>query len=42
MVAMFMTAKTTQTEEFWRAACRKDFYISATKAKELGVIDEVI
>ena len=37
-----MAAKTTQTEEFWRAACRKDFYISATKAKELGVIDEVI
>ena len=37
-----MAAKTTQTEEFWRTACRKDFYISATRAKELGVIDEVI
>jgi len=37
-----MAAKTTQTEEFWRNACRKDFYISAAKAKELGVIDEII
>ena len=37
-----MASKTNQTEEFWRTACRKDFYISATKAKELGVIDEVI
>jgi ATP-dependent protease ClpP protease subunit len=37
-----MAAKTTQTEEFWRTACRKDFYISAARAKELGVIDEVI
>ena len=37
-----MAEKTKQTEEFWRTACRKDFYISATKAKELGVIDEII
>lgn len=37
-----MAAKTTQTEEFWRTACRKDFYISAARAKELGVIDEII
>jgi ATP-dependent Clp protease protease subunit len=37
-----MAEKTSQTEEFWRAACRKDFYISAAKALELGVIDEII
>ena len=37
-----MADKTNQTEDFWRKSCRKDFYISATRAKELGVIDEVI
>jgi ATP-dependent protease ClpP protease subunit len=37
-----MAEKTNQTEEFWRKSCRKDFYISAARAKELGVIDEVI
>jgi len=37
-----MAEKTGQTEDFWRKSCRKDFYISASKAKELGVIDEVI
>jgi ATP-dependent Clp protease protease subunit len=37
-----MADKTNQTEDFWRKSCRKDFYISAARAKELGVIDEVI
>ena len=37
-----MSDKTGQTEDFWRKSCRKDFYISAARAKELGVIDEVI
>ena len=37
-----MANKTKQDEEFWRKACRKDFYMSAIKAKELGLIDEVI
>lgn len=37
-----MAEKTNQGEEFWRKACRKDFYMTAEKAKELGLIDEVI
>jgi ATP-dependent Clp protease protease subunit len=37
-----LSKKTLQTEEFWRKACRKDFYISAEKALELGVIDKII
>jgi len=37
-----MAEKTKQNEEFWRKACRKDFYMSATKAVELGIIDQVI
>ncbi len=37
-----LSKKTSQTEEFWRKACRKDFYISAEKALELGVIDKII
>lgn len=37
-----MAAKTKNNEEFWRKACRKDFYMSAEKAKELGLIDKVI
>ena len=37
-----MARKTGQTEEFWRKACRKDFYISAAYAKEIGVIDDVL
>ena len=37
-----MANKTKQDEEFWRKACRKDFYMSAIKAKELGLIDEII
>jgi len=37
-----MAEKTNQNEEFWRKACRKDFYMTAEKAKELGLIDEVI
>lgn len=37
-----MELKTKQSADFWRKACRKDFYMSASKAKELGLIDEVI
>jgi ATP-dependent Clp protease protease subunit len=37
-----MANKTKQDEEFWRKACRKDFYMSAVKALELGLIDQVI
>lgn len=37
-----MAGKTKNNEEFWRKACRKDFYMSAEKAKELGLIDTVI
>jgi ATP-dependent Clp endopeptidase proteolytic subunit ClpP len=37
-----MARKTAQPEDFWRKACRKDFYISAAYAKEIGVIDEVL
>lgn len=37
-----MEAKTGQSAEFWRKSCRKDFYMSAIRAKELGLIDEVI
>jgi ATP-dependent Clp endopeptidase proteolytic subunit ClpP len=37
-----MAIKTKQDEEFWRKACRKDYYMSAEKAKELGLIDEIV
>lgn len=37
-----MADKTTQNEDYWRKACRKDFYMTAEKAKELGLIDEVL
>lgn len=37
-----MAEKTNQDEDFWRKACRKDFYMTAEKAKELGLIDDVL
>ena len=37
-----MATRTTQDEDFWRKECRKDFYMSAQKALELGVIDKII
>lgn len=37
-----MAEKTKQNEDYWRKACRKDFYMSATKAIELGLIDQII
>ena len=37
-----MESKTKQNADFWRKACRKDYYMSAAKALELGVIDEII
>lgn len=39
---LMMAEKTGQSEEFWRKVCRKDFYITAAKAQELGIVDEVI
>jgi ATP-dependent Clp protease protease subunit len=37
-----MATRTAKDEDFWRKACRKDFYMTAEKAKEFGLIDEVI
>ena len=37
-----MARKTKQNEEFWRKACRKDYYMTAEKALELGLIDKII
>ena len=37
-----MEKRTNQSAEYWRKVCRKDFYMTAAKAKELGIIDEVI
>lgn len=37
-----MATKTNQDEEFWRKACRKDYYMSAAKALELGLIDQIV
>lgn len=37
-----MAAKTKHDEDFWRKACRKDYYMTAQKALELGLIDKVI
>jgi ATP-dependent Clp protease protease subunit len=37
-----MATKTVKDEDFWRKACRKDFYMTAEKAKEYGLIDDVI
>lgn len=34
--------KTAMDKDFWRKACRKDFYMSAEKALELGIIDKII
>jgi ATP-dependent Clp endopeptidase proteolytic subunit ClpP len=37
-----MAQRTKHDEDFWRKACRKDFYMSAQKALELGLIDQII
>lgn len=37
-----MASKTKQNEDFWRKTCRKDFYMSAEKALEFGLIDGII
>ena len=37
-----MAQRTKQDETFWRKACRKDFYMSAEKALEYGIIDQII
>lgn len=39
---VLMASKTKQNEDFWRKACRKDFYMTAEKALEYGLIDAVI
>jgi ATP-dependent Clp protease protease subunit len=33
---------TTQKKEYWEKVARKDFYMTAEKAVELGVIDQII
>lgn len=37
-----LATKSNQTEEFWIKACRKDFYLTAAKALEYGLIDTII
>lgn len=37
-----LASKSNQDEDFWRKACRKDFYMTAEKALELGLIDKII
>jgi ATP-dependent Clp protease protease subunit len=37
-----LASKSNQTEEFWIKACRKDFYMTATKALEYGLIDQIV
>jgi ATP-dependent Clp protease protease subunit len=37
-----MAKRTKHDEDFWRKACRKDYYMTAQKALELGLIDKVI
>ena len=37
-----LASRSNQTEEFWIKACRKDFYMTAAKALEYGIIDEII
>lgn len=37
-----MATKTKHDEEFWRKACRKDYYMTAQKAMDLGLIDKVM
>jgi ATP-dependent Clp protease protease subunit len=37
-----MATRTKQSEDFWRKACRKDFYMTAEKALEYGLIDAII
>jgi len=37
-----LATKSNQTEEFWIKACRKDFYLTANKALEYGLIDQII
>ena len=37
-----MASKTKQPRDYWEKACRKDFYVRADKAVELGIIDEIV
>ena len=37
-----LATKSNQTEDFWRKACRKDYYMTAAKALEYGLIDQII
>ena len=37
-----LATKSNQTEEFWIKACRKDFYMTANKALEYGLIDQIV
>lgn len=37
-----MSEKTKMDQDFWEKACRKDYYMSAEKALEFGLIDQII
>jgi ATP-dependent Clp protease protease subunit len=37
-----LATKSNQPEEFWIKACRKDFYMTAAKALEYGLIDQIL
>lgn len=41
-VYKMMANKTKQDIEFWKKACRKDYFMTAQKALELGLIDKII
>ena len=41
-VYKMMANKTKQDIEFWKKSCRKDYYMTAPKALELGLIDKII
>ena len=33
---------TKQPKEYWEKSARRDFYMNAAKAEELGIIDQII
>ena len=37
-----LAEKSNKDEEFWRKAARKDFFLTAAKAKEYGLIDVIV
>ena len=37
-----ITTHSTETDEFWRKVCSKDYYMTAEQALKLGIIDQII